>query len=356
MAPRTHTQVTTTSWLFLRSLRMSLGRTPLWLMTSFMLLLLALPMALPWADWFDSTLAHRYEPGSMTHSLDETFRQDHAGPLAALKSSSSRSAAALALLALFVGVFAGGGWLQVIIERTRGQSLRRFFYGGSRYFWRFTRLALLTLVLLSGLHWLMYGWPWEQLVLEAMMGVPASDVAELETLDSELFVRRIGWFQDGLAAIGFALIMCWGTYSRARLVLQDGSSAIWAGLCASWTLVRYPIRTLRPLILLLATEAIVVTLVLGTLTRQLDKGLVYASTGEAEGPTGRGWRIGVMALIGIAALLWREVMRGASYHAALQVSREVVPPRSDSDRWKSIGGPGGPQYPTEGGDEYGVAM
>lgn len=355
MAARTHTPVTTTSWLFLRSLRMALGRTPLWLMTSLLILLLALPLALPWVGWFDSSLAHHYEPGSLTHSLDEVFRHDHADQLAALKVGNSRSAAALALLAVIVGIYAAGGWLQVIIERTRGQSLRRFFYGGSRYFWRFTRLTLLTLVLLAGLHWLLYDWPWKQVVLEAMIGVPHADVGELESLDSELFALRIGWFQDGLAALGFALVMCWGTYSRARLVLQDGSSAIWAGLCSFWTLVRYPVRTLRPLLLLFATEALFLTFVLGTLSRQLDDGLEASGVGELA-PSGLGWRVLSILLIGLLALVWREVMRGAGYHAAMQVSREVVPPRRDSDRWKSIGGPGGPQYPTEGGDEYGVMM
>ena len=54
----------------------------------------------------------------------------------------------------------------------------------------------------------------------------------------------------------------------------------------------------------------------------------------------------------------REVMRGASYHATMKVSQAIVrPPRRGDDPWRTIGGPGGPQYPVEDvdGSQY-VAM
>ena len=345
-----------TGWIFLRSLRMALGRPPLWLMSSLLIVLLALPLALPWAEWFDATLANRYQPGSLARSLDETFRQDHREALANLAQGSSRSAAALGVLAVLIGIYAAGGWLQVIVERTRGHSLRRFFSGGARYFWRFSRMTLLTLAMLAGLHWLLYDWPWQTLVLESLLDVPPSDFGRLETLDSERFALSVGWVRDALGALGFALIMCWGTYSRVRLALHDGSSVIWAGLVAFWTMLTHPVQTLRPLLLLLISEALVVTLVLGGLSRHLDAGFALPAVGEEASGMAAGWRILLLALIGLTALAWREILRGASYHAALQVSRAIVPPRRRFDRWKSIGGPGGPQYPTEGGDEYGVAM
>ena len=53
-----------------------------------------------------------------------------------------------------------------------------------------------------------------------------------------------------------------------------------------------------------------------------------------------------------------EVMRGARYHAMTKVSQAIVrPPARAEDPWRSIGGPGGPQYPVGdgAGDEY-VAM
>ena len=53
----------------------------------------------------------------------------------------------------------------------------------------------------------------------------------------------------------------------------------------------------------------------------------------------------------------------ARYHAAVQVSRDVVTPIARPDPWKSsVGGPGGPRYPIETGepgdaaDEYAVSL
>ena len=76
--------VPTTAWLFLRSLGQALGRPPLWLMSGFFLLLLALPPALPWVSWLDSVVPGRYEPGAVVASMDATFRQDHGEALGLL--------------------------------------------------------------------------------------------------------------------------------------------------------------------------------------------------------------------------------------------------------------------------------
>ena len=339
---------TTDAWLFLRALRVVLGRTPLWLLTWGALAVLSLPVALPWHDWFRAETEHRYAPGALVHSLDETFRFDHRGDLELLNDITARLGAGLYLVAALVGVFAAGGWLQVMLERTHGQSLRRFFYGGARYFWRFLRFWLLTLVVLAGLHWLLYEWPWKTIVLEWLLQVPAHDLESLDTFESEYDVLRLGWLRDGLFAAGFGMVMVWGTFGRTRLALHDTTSALWAGLCTVFTLLRHPLKTVRPILALLLVELIVVTLVAGGLTRWLDGSL-------AEDPS---WvRVTLMFLIGQLALMWREVTRGAGYYAAIKVSQEIVRPLSRPDPWKSIGGPGGPQYPVGGGgDEYGVAM
>ena len=52
------------------------------------------------------------------------------------------------------------------------------------------------------------------------------------------------------------------------------------------------------------------------------------------------------------------ITRGARYHTAVAVSREIVRPISRPDPWKhTLGGPGGPRYPIEeGDDEYGVVL
>lgn len=343
--------VPTTAWLFLRSLGQALGRPPLWLMSGFFLLLLALPPALPWVSWLDSVVPGRYEPGAVVASMDATFRQDHGEALGLLRSGTARAGAVLTLLAALTGIFAAGGWLQVILERTRGQALRRFFYGGARYFWRFLRFWILTLLVLAGLHFVVYGWPWERFVLGGLMGVPEADWGTLETLDSERSVAVLGWIQHGVAGIGFALVMAWGTYARTRMALHDYSSALWGGLLTLFLLLRHPIRTLRPLLLLLLVEMVVVLVICGTLSSMLEQHLVVR---EESGPAL--WHVGALASIGVISMLWREITRGAKYHATVAVSRETVQPLSRPDPWKAIGGPGGPQYPVEGGDEYSVAM
>lgn len=340
----------TDALLFLRSLGAVAGRFPVWLVSWLLLAVLALAVALPWYGSFELMVEHRYEPGSLVHSLDRDFRFDHREGLDTLARWSASTGALLALVAALLGVFVSGGWLQVILERARDRSLRRFFFGGARYFGRFFRLWLLTLLVLALWHWVLYELPWQRLVLEGWMGVPESDWTELETLESEASAVRLRWAQDALFAVAFGCTLAWGTYSRTRMALHEGRSAVWAGCCAAFTLLRHPIKTLRPMLLLFLVELFALLAVAGTSTQWLESGL-EPGRGTATG------RILVMFAIGQMALMWRQITRGASYHAAVQVSREVVAPPPRPDPWKSIGGPGGPQYPVDAGDdEFGVAL
>ena len=50
-------------------------------------------------------------------------------------------------------------------------------------------------------------------------------------------------------------------------------------------------------------------------------------------------------------------MRGARYSAALQVSHQLVRPLARPNPWKkTIGGPGGPRYPVDDGEDFGVSL
>ena len=205
----------TTGPLCLRALNTAIGRTPLWITASVMTSLLALVVAMPWFSWFQDAMDHRYAPGSLLVGLDETFRHDHSGSRAVLEDSTRSTGAAMALLAMLVGVFTAGGWLQVFLERTEGHSLRRFFFGGSRYFFRFLRVLVVTILSLSLLTFVVYGKPWEFLVDQLWLGLPDGD---LEALDSELAAVRIGFLQDGLYFAGVALLLLWQT----RIARQYG--------------------------------------------------------------------------------------------------------------------------------------
>lgn len=338
--------------VFSRALFSAMGRVPIWLLVWTVMLFLALVVALPWYTWFDDTIGNRYGEGEVTSYLDSIFRQDHREGLSALNASTAQSGAILVFLSMLFGVFFAGGWLQVLLERTRGQSLRRFLFGGARYFWRFLRVMFLTLILLQLFGWLVYGQAFQGWVFGSLNGIPKSDWGKLESLDSEGTMFALRASQDALFALLFALTLTWADYTRTRLALQDTYSAIWGGLQTFFTMLRHPIKTLRPLILLLLIEALVIVC-FASLISYVEGGLDVVE-GEAPAGVGRVWMI---ALISQAVLMWRCIIRGARYHATAFVSQEIVRPLSRPDPWReSIGGPGGPRYPLEEGDEYGVAL
>jgi hypothetical protein len=332
--------------VWLAALRTALGRPPVWLVAWALEVVLALAPAVLLHAWLSDAIAHRYEPGSLLGDLGTTFRTDHRAQTELFDGTSGRLGAVLVLLAVLVGVFTAGGWLQVFLEPTRGHSLQRFFLGGARYFWRFFRLAILTLLLLALLRWLLHGPVWDRVGLGWLLGVPAADAQRLEALSSGRTAFLVRAAQQAIEALGFALVLAWGDYSRTRLALHDTSSALWSGLCTAFTLLRHPVKTLRPMLGLLLVEAVLVVAA-GLLARSI------------EGDVGRGAGLGsVAALLGIGqlVLLWRVVLRGSRYHAAIQVSREVVLPIARPDPWKaSVGPPGGPRYPL-GGDEFGMSL
>ena len=330
----------------LHALRLSLGRPPVWLVVLALEGLLALGPALVTRIWLTGAVEHHYAPGSLFGNLDRNFRLDWRQDKATLDETMGMLGAVLAAIAILVGVFTAGGWLQVFLERTQGHSLQRFFLGGARYFWRFLRLAIVTVIVLSAWTWIVHGPGWSRIVLRGLLHVPAGDVEKLETFTSEWSAMLVRWAQQGIYAIGFGLILVWGDYARTRLALHDTASAVWSGLCTAITMLRHPIRTLRPVAAIFALEVLVVVGA-GVLARRVEE-VVAAGSGLG----------GVALLFGLSlfALLWRIVFRGARYHAAVHVSREVVRPIARPDPWRlSVGPEGGPRYPL-GGDEYGMSL
>ena len=338
--------------IFTRALLSALGRVPIWLLVWSSTFLLAVAVALPWYSWLNELVDHRYAPGQVSGYLDTIFRQDHKDTLGTLNAATAETASILAFMAMLFGVFFAGGWLQIVLERTRGQSLRRFLFGGARYFWRFLRVMFITLLVILFFGWLLYGSPFKELVLGSWLGVPKADWGTLETLDSEGTMFAVRATLDVLYALIFGLTLCWADYTRTRLALQGTNSAVWAGLQTFFTILRHPIMTLRPLVLLLLVEAAV--LLLFALLLDYAESAFVAAEG-AEAPTmARVWMIGLVSQV---VLAWRIVIRGARYHATALVSQGIVRPISRPDPWReSIGGPGGPRYPLEEGDEYGVAL
>jgi hypothetical protein len=333
------------SLVFLTALRTALGRTSVWLVCTFVTVVLAAAAALPWVGAVDQAVSHNFEPGSLLGTLDETFRFDHRAELGQLRDATARGGAVLALLAILFGAFSAGGWLQVFLERTAGHSVRRFLWGGSRYFWRFFRVLLMTLLLLHAVGWLTHAWPWEKLVLGLLLGIPDGDLEALASERSAFLVRAV---QALLHAALVGVVFVWGDYTRTRLALHGARSSVWAGLCTIGLVLRHPVAVIRPLLLILGVELLLVTVIIGSFSWGLNEGFAADSTGGD---------LVLLWLVGVFALAIRWITRGARYHAAVQVSRKLVQPLMQVDPWGSrVGGPGGPQYPIDDADEYSVSM
>lgn len=330
-------------WIFLHALRVTIGRTPVWAIHAGLTASLAAAAALPWLAHYRQTIDHAYEPGSLLVDLDETFRFDHRSLSDAVSAATGSLGGALALVAMLLGAFAAGGWLQVFLEHTQGESVRKFFYGGARFFFRFVRVCLLTLLVLQLLGWLLYGAPWEWLVLGKLFGLARPD---LHALASEATARRIVLTQDALFFAGAGLTFAWADLTRTRLAAHGTKSSVWAGLCTLALLVAHPLRSLRPLALITFIEALCIWLA-WELTEQLSSWLR---------PDSSAWPVVGLFAIGLVVLVARTVTRAARYSACVLVTRDYVRPLARPDPWKhSIGGPGGPRYPIDG-DEYGVAL
>lgn len=330
-------------WIFLHSLRVAIGRTSVWLTHFAMIAALAAAAAAPWFGFYDAAFAHRFEPGALIAELNETVRFDLRSTRDAMEAASRGWVGVLAFVALLIGAFTAGGWLQVFLEHTQGESVRRFFYGGARFFFRFARIVLMTLVVLQLVGWLVYGRPWEWLVLERILGLEKPDLQELT---SEAVARRTAFIQDGVYAALFALVLTWGDFTRTRIAAQGGKSVVWAGLCCLATIALHPIRALRPLFLLWLAEAGVLAIAW----------LLMGQLQDSLGPDSGKWTVLGMYAVGLGVLAWRTIVRGARYSACVLVTRDLVRPLSRPDPWRrSIGGPGGPRYPIDG-DEYGVAL
>lgn len=331
--------------VFLSALRSAIAHPVAYGFYALGILALSAPAVLTTQRAYADLLGQTYASGSAVYNLDTNLRTDHGAAISQQADVLATLGGPLGLVAVFLGVFAAGGWIGVLLDRTdRGQA-RKFFAGGLHYFWRFTGLALFVILLLAAWHWVLFEWPYKELVLRRAFGLERADT---RWMDSEATVLWLGWAQGGLHFLGLAAVFAWALYTRVRLALQPSNSVIVAGFAALWTLVRHPLRTLRPLVLLFLVELAVVSLALGAMSKALDSSL-------ATHPDG--WRVGLMALVAVLALLVSAVLFGARYAAATRVVRSFVKPLAHPDPWSDrIGPPGGPQYPLGGQDEFSVSM
>lgn len=308
-------------WPVFAAVRAAAGGVRAWSAIWALELLLALAPATMFFAWIDGALANRYPPEGVFRELGTVFRFDQRQELGSLDGAIGQGGAVLALLAMLLGAFAAGGWLTRFLSSDPRRDLSSFLAGGARFFWRFVRLLVISVALLALVSWIVYGAPWERLVLRGLLHVPADDVTRLESLSSERTAVHVRWAQSTLYALGVGLVLVLGDYTRTRVALLDRRSVVWAALESAATLVLHPLRCLRPMLALLALEVAVVV-VLGTFSHALDAGI------------SRPYEVAVLFALGQLALGWRIVLRGARCHAAVGVSRALIVPDARPDPWR----------------------
>ncbi|MBI3820822.1 MAG: hypothetical protein HY286_19195 [Planctomycetes bacterium] len=197
--------------LFFASMR---GRILLGLVCAYFAL--ALPAILPFAETLHGRTNHNVERARFGQELDFTVWTDLRG------ATGPASAALLAsvLAAFLLGLFTAGGWFEVLYKREGKPGLKVFCAGGGGRFFRFLRIALLSLLAIAGARWLFYGTP--AVALREWL----NGSADFEDFSSEVSKNRFVYLQSILFSTSLAGIVLVSDLARAALVVRGGRSAV----------------------------------------------------------------------------------------------------------------------------------
>jgi hypothetical protein len=286
-----------------------------WAIAAALELALALPPALLWQQWLGGALGSRYEPGELFANLSTNFRFDHRTELNALNANASLWLGFAALAAMLLGVFFAGGWAQLAFDDQEGKVVARAGAGARRFFWRYVRVWLVTLVLLALWSWVLFDWPWKKVVLDWILRLPEASGDRLEALTSEWSAVAVRVAQAGLYALGVALLLCCADYARLRIAWKEGRSALVGWFGALWMVGTSPLRTLRPIAAIFVVEVALVAAA-SWLTRRHEGRIGINEAGLNA--------VGVLAAITVVLAFLRGWLRGAKYMAAGEVVRETV--------------------------------
>lgn len=297
-----------------------------WLAAALLEFALALPAAVLWHDWLAGALGGRYEPAELFANLSTSFRFDQRARLSELGGATGAWLSLGALLAMLLGIFLAGGWAALSFDGGTGAVLARGGAGARRFFGRYLRVWLLTLVLLALWTWMLFDAPWRCVVHEWILRLPAGEGDRLENLVSEWSVVLVRGTQAVLYALGVALVLCCADYARLRVAWRDARCVGWEYLAALAMVVRRPWRTLAPLGALFASEVLLVAGA-SVLARAIEGRLGRNQAGLES----------VFALAGftLCVLLLRCWLRGARYQAAAEIVASDVAPLSRPFLWRA---------------------
>lgn len=189
----------------------------LWLCNTLLALLLTAPLA----ALIVANLGHTKFAGQMTASMDVQWLAEF---LFAAKSYPFAMTVPAAALIFFAAVpfatFLAGGALWLLVYQATGYSPQRFFEGCGKFFWRFVRLFLISLVC--------YG-----LILS--LNKSFDKIADNIWGESlvETPVVYFGWVKGIVVLALLAIVNMVFDYAKIRIVAEDGSHTIRAAL---WSL------------------------------------------------------------------------------------------------------------------------
>jgi hypothetical protein len=286
-----------------------------WAIAAALELCLALPPALFWHEWLRGALAGRYAPGELFGNLSTVFRFDHRAGLDELGNQAALWMGCAALVAMLLGVFFAGGWVQLAFDAQEGPVVARALPAARSHFWRFVRVWLITLALLALWSWMLFDWPWRKLVLDWILRLPDSTGDRLEALTSEWSAVAVRLTQAGIYALGVALCLCCADYARLLIARRSGRSALAGWFGALWIVGRSPVRALAPLAAIFALELALVAAA-SACARASEGGIVLGQSGLGA--------VALLAATTLALTLARCWLRGARYMAAAEVVRERV--------------------------------
>lgn len=296
-----------------------------WSAAALLELALALPPALLWREWLRGAIGGRFEPGELFANLTTSFRFDHSEAIGLVERANANWLGFAALAAMLAGMFLAGGWAQLCFDGGQGAVMARGLGGGRRFFARYLRVCLGTLVLLALWSWVMFDAPWKTIVLGWILRLPESRGDRLEAFVSEWSAVIVRCTQAGLYALGVAFVLCCADYVRLRIAWRDARSVAWEWLAGLGQVARRPWRALRPLLALFVVEALLVSGA-SVLARGLE-----GRVGAREAGLGA---VLALALLTAAVLALRCWLRGARYRAAAEIVAADVAPLPRPFAWR----------------------
>jgi hypothetical protein len=176
--------------------------------------LMAAFVAVPLAGVAVSNLSHSRYGAELARGFDlswlvEVYFYLQGGPLAAILPM-----VVLAVFLLFLGsIFLSGGAVKMLVYDGPDYSPRMFYEGCGRYFWRFLRLTLYSMIF--------YG---SALILQRILSKLA-DQAWGEGMEAHQLTIA-GWVVSGILIVLFALVGTAMDYAKVRLVTDDSRKSL----------------------------------------------------------------------------------------------------------------------------------